>query len=241
MSRLPTIALLTLCLFLPKALSQSILDNTSEVASNILHQIEEHLNSVTNSGEARMGGYGGCSDSFSVFGFLAFLLALLDLILELQGNRRKKRDTRGMEGDASLKAECQSQDELQQATSACYSLLRGFLNALAAQDPECARRFLCEGAEEAAAAGPVGEVIASVGSANAGSWLEKVNTTLFRDVGSAGEAGARFRGCAVRYSQCFALPSAYRYPGVYRTPHLPSSFYQPLLQNLMDHARDTLF
>lgn len=28
--------------------------------------------------------YGGCTDSFSVFGFLAFLLALLDLILELQ-------------------------------------------------------------------------------------------------------------------------------------------------------------
>lgn len=65
---------------------------------------------IVHSGEARMGGYGGCSDSFSVFGFLAFLLALLDLILELQGNRRKKRDTRGMEGDASLKAECQVRD-----------------------------------------------------------------------------------------------------------------------------------
>ncbi|XP_047488984.1 uncharacterized protein LOC125039225 [Penaeus chinensis] len=130
-----------------------------------------------------MGGYGGCSDSFSVFGFLAFLLALLDLILELQGNRRKKRDARGVEEDVNLKAECQSQDEIQQATSACYSLLRGFLNTLAAQDAECARRFLCEGAEEAASAGPVGEVIASVGSTNAGSWLEKVNSTLFQDVG----------------------------------------------------------
>ena len=29
-------------------------------------------------------GRSGCNDAFSVFGFLAFLLALLDLILELQ-------------------------------------------------------------------------------------------------------------------------------------------------------------
>ncbi|XP_042887299.1 uncharacterized protein LOC122263061 [Penaeus japonicus] len=233
------IVLFTMSLFLPQVLAQSILDNTSEVASNILQQIQDHLGSVTNSGQARMGGYGGCTDSFSVFGFLAFLLALLDLVLELQGNRRKKRDILGTE-DFDLKSECQSQEEVQQATSACYSLLRGFLNTLAAQDPECAKRFLCEGAEEAASAGPVGEVIASVGSTNAGSWLEKVNATLYQDVGSAGEVGARVRGCALRYSQCFALPSAYRYPGVYRNPHLPSSFYQPLLQNLMDTVRDTL-
>ncbi|XP_063603020.1 uncharacterized protein LOC134778993 [Penaeus indicus] len=110
MTSVPLIVLFTLCLFLPQALAQSILDNTSEMASNILHQIEEHLSSVTSSGQARMGGYGGCSDSFSVFGFLAFLLALLDLILELQGNRRKKRDTRGMEEDVNLKAECQVSD-----------------------------------------------------------------------------------------------------------------------------------
>ena len=28
--------------------------------------------------------YGSCTDSFSIFGFLAFLLALLDLVMELQ-------------------------------------------------------------------------------------------------------------------------------------------------------------
>ncbi|KAK4293132.1 hypothetical protein Pmani_034147 [Petrolisthes manimaculis] len=40
--------------------------------------------------------YGGCTDSFSVFGFLAFLLALLDLILELQAmntTTRRRRET----------------------------------------------------------------------------------------------------------------------------------------------------
>ena len=33
----------------------------------------------------------GCNDAFSVFGFLAFLLALLDLILELNMNRRRRK------------------------------------------------------------------------------------------------------------------------------------------------------
>ena len=33
----------------------------------------------------------GCNDAFSVFGFLAFLLALLDLILELNMNRKRRR------------------------------------------------------------------------------------------------------------------------------------------------------
>lgn len=51
---------------------------------------------------------------------------------------------------------------MQEAASASYSLLRGFLNALAAQDQECANKFVCEGAEEAAAAGPLGEVVARV-------------------------------------------------------------------------------
>ena len=36
----------------------------------------------------------GCNDAFSVFGFLAFLLALLDLILELNmSKKRRKRFT----------------------------------------------------------------------------------------------------------------------------------------------------
>ena len=33
----------------------------------------------------------GCNDAFSVFGGLAFLLALLDLILELNMNRKRRR------------------------------------------------------------------------------------------------------------------------------------------------------
>lgn len=51
---------------------------------------------------------------------------------------------------------------MQEAASASYSLLRGYLNALATEDPGCASRFMCEAAEEAATAGPLGRVVAKV-------------------------------------------------------------------------------
>lgn len=48
-------------------------------------------------------GYSGCNDAFSVFGFLAFLLALFDLIMELQNDMnmaRSVRDVSAREGPA---------------------------------------------------------------------------------------------------------------------------------------------
>ncbi|XP_071542359.1 uncharacterized protein [Panulirus ornatus] len=213
--------------------------STSEVASIVLQQIQSHLAAASSSlVDGRM--YGACTDSFSVFGFLAFLLALLDLILELQDMDDGTRRRRAAQGESVPIPPCQEEQEVLQATSASYSLLRGFLNALATDDAECAKRFLCEGAEEASAAGPLGEVIANVASLNAGSWLLKVNSTLFADVGTAGQSGAKLRGCAVRYSRCFALPDTYRYPGVYRGPQLPSHVYQPIIDEVLDVVRDTL-
>jgi hypothetical protein len=38
--------------------------------------------------------FGGCNDAFSVFGFLAFLLALLDLVIELMNNNNSGRSLR---------------------------------------------------------------------------------------------------------------------------------------------------
>ncbi|XP_066960766.1 uncharacterized protein [Macrobrachium rosenbergii] len=241
-----------LVLFLLTSLqaASAFLSGASEIVSNIIEQVQDHLNGVSESAEGRFfgggGGYGGCTDSFSVFGFLAFLLALLDLILDLQMNMaggggtagRSVRSADGVDESSGSPLTCQNNAELQQATSACYSMLRGFLNALASDDPECAKRFMCEGAEEAATAGPVGEVIASVASLNAGSWLQKVNATMFAGVTEAGESGAKSRGCAFRYSKCFGLPDAYRYPAVYRGPQLPSEAYQPILQEVMDAVKD---
>ena len=77
-------------------------------------------------------------------------------------------------------------------------------------------------------------------SLNAGSWLDKVNSSLYNDVSSAGEAGVQHRDCAVRYSQCWSLPQAYRYPGVYRAEHRPDHLYKPVLTQVMDALTQAL-
>lgn len=239
-------AIIILSVLLTAGITRAQVYDATGVASTILQEIQNHLDGTSGSVQGRSyAGYGGCTDSFSVFGFLAFLLALLDLILDLQANNadNNARHLRSAERERSNSQDptCQENAEMQQATSACYSLLRGFLNSLAAEDGECAKRFMCEGAEEAATAGPIGEVIANVASLNAGSWLSKVNTTKFSGVGDAGQNGAKLRGCAWRYSECYGLPSAYRYPAVYRGPQLPSEAYQPVLQEVMELVKDTFF
>ena len=55
----------------------------------------------TYEGEAR----DGCNDAFSVFGFLAVLLALLDLLIELGDDGRRKRDA----GQGNTLAQCSVQ------------------------------------------------------------------------------------------------------------------------------------
>ncbi|MPC16822.1 uncharacterized protein LOC123499706 [Portunus trituberculatus] len=217
---------------------------TSDVAGVVLEQIQSHLTSASYSLQGRM--YGSCTDSFSIFGFLAFLLALLDLVMELQNmdettaeTERRRREVMGKAQNQVTDLTCQDL-EMQEAASASYSLLRGFLNALTAQDQECANKFVCEGAEEAAAAGPLGEVVARVASLNAASWLLKVNSTLFAGTEEAGQAGARKGGCALRFSQCLVVPPAYRSPGVSRDEALPALTYQSVLEEIMNVASLTL-
>ncbi|KAK3880915.1 hypothetical protein Pcinc_014624 [Petrolisthes cinctipes] len=231
---------------------------TSELASNLLDELQEQISTASDSVEGRM--YGGCTDSFSVFGFLAFLLALLDLILELQAmntTRRRREahhntlyydpDEYNQQDNTTTHPEdtimpsaplCQDDGEMREAASASYSLLRGYLNALATEQSGCAARFMCEAAEEAAAAGSLGRVVAKVASMNAESWLMKVNSTLYSEVGDGDGQ------CALRYSQCFSLPASYHHPHVYTgSPHQPlppPHVYQPLLNEVMDVVREAL-
>ncbi|XP_071522433.1 uncharacterized protein [Panulirus ornatus] len=159
-------------------------------------------------------GHGGCNDAFSGFGFLAFLLALLDLILELQddGVTRKRRDLSGWSEDASL---MDLQESESPGWSACYSMYRGFLNALATTDAACANRFLCEGSEEAAATGTLGQMIANVASINAATWLLRENSTRYKGAAEAGLVGAQGGLCSARFPHCSTLPPTYSYPRVY--------------------------
>ena len=51
----------------------------------------------------------------------------------------------------------------QETILAVYSMLRGFLNAMDAQDPTCSDLFICEAARESAQLGNLGQIAAKIG------------------------------------------------------------------------------
>ncbi|XP_066959482.1 uncharacterized protein [Macrobrachium rosenbergii] len=212
--------------YLPEDMLFSFSDVTGVLFNKVLGALQESQ-AEEDQAEGRFiipffSGSGGCNDAFSGFGFLAFLLALLDLILELSndGARRLRRNAADSPPASSpesifLTNDLKTNPLMEEASAACYSMHRGFLNALAAADGECAKRFLCEGAHEAASQGRQGKMIASVASENAASWLLHENRTRYRDVAEGGFVAVKGRPCATSFSQCFSLPVTYRYPRVY--------------------------
>ena len=83
--------------------------------------------SVTNflenfSGDNHSTARSGCNDPFAIFGFLAFLLVLLQLLANNQG-RRKKRSTR-------LCSYHEESNQLKEGRLAVHLVFQGFLNSL---------------------------------------------------------------------------------------------------------------
>lgn len=152
----------------------------------------------------RDGGYGGCNnDAFSVFGFLAFLLAAANLLMMDAAKRKKRSDDF---------QECVvGNDNKKEVLEASYSMLRGFLNALDAHDKNCSNYFVCEAAQEAAKLGAVGKTLAGVASANAQSWLLHANETLHSGTEDAGKHGSGELSCLEKYP-CKDFHSNYKRP-----------------------------
>ena len=96
----------------------------------------------------------GCFDAFTVFAFLAFMLALLDLILELQMQRRKRRSLDEATNDHEILN--------RNATLASHFMMRGFLNTLDSPNQSCAQKLFCQGVQEASKLGLVGKEIANI-------------------------------------------------------------------------------
>merc|ERR1712060_467837 len=150
----------------------------------------------------------GCDDGFGVFGFLAFLLALLDLLLDLGGSRRK----RSAEGICEAP---QPHPQVREGTLAALSMLRGFLNALEpleeTDSQECAALAMCEATSEAARGGEVGRVVAQAAGANAASWLSEVAKVGGENaLKEAAEVGLAGQPCSLW--MCTERPSHYRHP-----------------------------
>ena len=84
----------------------------------------------------------GCQDNFAIFAFLAFLLTVLDLVLEMQARRKKRSEDNLMARSSILSNEVE-----RNATLVTYSLFRGFMNSVDAM-PKCKMKYICEGAQE---------------------------------------------------------------------------------------------
>ena len=97
----------------------------------------------------------GCQDNFAIFAFLAFLLAVLDFVMETQmmagGGKRKKREVTFPLDQNKL---------TKNATLTSYSMFRGFMNAMATEDEQCKSLFMCESGREVKQYGPLAERIA---------------------------------------------------------------------------------
>ena len=68
---------------------------------------------------------GGCDDPFAIFGFLAFLLALLQLLVD-SGDGRRRRSV----GRCQVSRQQGISSELREASLAVYTLIQGFLNTM---------------------------------------------------------------------------------------------------------------
>ena len=67
--------------------------------------------------------------------------------MELQGMKRRRRDT--------IIPLAGQNETSRNATVATYTLLRGFLNAVATDDDQCQMLFMCETGSESAPYGPL--------------------------------------------------------------------------------------
>ena len=97
--------------------------------------------------------------------------------------RRKKRDL-------TTTICSTNEDHKKETIFASYSMLRGFLNTLDAQDQICSNYFICQASREASKVGHVGQLLAKVASSNAESWLTSVNATLHKGTKYAGIKGS---------------------------------------------------
>lgn len=203
---------------------EKIIDNFSDLIgvptslkSTLVASVQDNINFETirdlvfgnNEGTPRDGGYGGCnSDAFSVFGFLAFLLAAANLFMS---SRRRKRsiDTTHYSENMTCSNQLASSQWNQEAILASYSIFRGFLNAMDAQDPTCSQFFICEGSQEAAKLGWIGRSLAKVGSSNANSWLTNINQELHNGTETAGITGSEQKDCRIMFP-CNQTSKSYR-------------------------------
>ena len=161
---------------------------------NVVFQVDEEVSGTPRS---------GCNDAFSVFAFLAFLLALLQLIQDNGGGRKKRSE------------EChhmaQPEKRVREGMLAAHIMFQGFLNSVGSQnkhDDRCANWAMCEAGREARKVGRVGEVVAIVARHNAEKYLSKMKNVRWKQVVENEDIECE------KLFKCSHKPPHYRFPGI---------------------------
>ncbi|XP_063881062.1 uncharacterized protein LOC135111561 [Scylla paramamosain] len=133
--------------------------------------LQRHLSAASGSG--RDGGYYGGSGcgGLEVFAFLAFLLALLDLFLDLNElalNVDVSTDRRTRRANSFSPSGCTNDVGVAEGVWAAGRLAEGVLKATTTT-PTCGHAHMCHAAAAAATRGPLAATLTSL----AGQWLAK--------------------------------------------------------------------
>jgi len=161
-------------------------DHSLAMIAGVTNLLSSYLHTAGSEGSARQ-----CSnDGLEVFGFLAFGLYLLNLVMNMK--RRKKRagaDQCGEEFDPDM------EPDLVEGVLAFYNMFQGFLTVFYdEEESSCRSLAMCEAARDASKLGNVGKTVAKAASSNAAVWIHS-KYGIEGIIAEAGELGSEGQDC----------------------------------------------
>ena len=167
------------------------------------------MNLTYSAGTARSGSL-DCNDITSVFAFLAFLFALLNFVVNMGGQGRRRREAG--HDQCHLGEDVTSDPVYRSSVLSVHALYRGVLDYLRLLEAgeeaggHCGARVLCQAGQQAAG-GEFGGAIAVLGGHRAGWLVESLGLGYHRDTVRAVTEGVAGRDCEQLHPCSLALTS----------------------------------
>jgi len=154
--------------------------------AGVTNLLSSYLPTPETEGSARQCG----NDGLEVFGFLAFGLYLLNLVMNMK--RRKRRAGAEQCGDEFVP---DMEPDLVEGVLAFYTMFQGFLTAFYdEEESSCRSLAVCEAAKDATKLGNVGKTVAKAASSNAAVWINS-KYGIEGIIAEAGELGSEGQDC----------------------------------------------
>ena len=176
--------------------SQLVGENDTEIGK-FIHEVKDLISPVYDQSSPRQGG---CNDPFAIFGFLAFLLVLLQLLANNGGGRRRRSVDMSSEMSSELCGDGNhALDDIEVGKLAIKYILQGFLKTTQTGSFQCQQRTFCEATKKAAGLGDIGATVSQVVSGNAPLWLVSGDVKRRRQLTKSGLSGIMGHNCSDLY------------------------------------------